>query len=311
VRVTAENGATKDYTITVTKTGSSNANLGSLSISPGSLDQLFSSSTTAYTAAVANGVNQITVNAGTSQAGAITALKIGGSPTSNLITLPVVGLNTITVTVTAENGTTTKTYTIGVTRAGVNNSNPQLAGITINGSPVPGFSPSNSGPYDIRVPNATGSITVAWVKEENATGVALSNPNPVPLTAGIQETITLTCTAWDLTSKTYTLEVTRNTSNSISVTITRANEEISLISSPTNDLSREAYDTLVVTAPSGCDSYDWTVDGYSYGGISLGLGGREATVYVYGLEIGSHSLRLEFYKDSVPYGSEVIFKVVR
>jgi hypothetical protein len=308
VRVTAENGTTKDYTITVARAGSSNANLGSHSVSPGSLNAPYSSSVTAYTVNVANGVSGITVNAGTAHAGASAVLTTGGT-LGNPISLNV-GSNTITVTVTAENGSATRVYTINVTRAAADSTNAQLAGITINGVSVPGFVPSGGGPYNISVPNTTGSVTVAATAEETGTVITLPSPNPVSLSVGLN-TITVTSTAPDnFTTKTYILTVTRNTSNNINVTITKANDVITLRSSTTNDRSRENNDTLVVTAPSVYSNYYWTVDG-NYSGVYPGLNPWEVTVLANDLEIGSHSLRLEFYKDGVPFGSEVIFKVVR
>ncbi|WP_171056436.1 cadherin-like beta sandwich domain-containing protein, partial [Paenibacillus sinopodophylli] len=62
--VTAEDGiTTKTYTLTVTRAAaalSSNADLGGLSLSSGTLSPLFASGTTSYTASVANGVSSIT-----------------------------------------------------------------------------------------------------------------------------------------------------------------------------------------------------------------------------------------------------------
>ena len=88
---------------------STDATLSALSISSGTLSPVFNPNTTNYTASVANSVSSITVTATPGFAGA----KVVGAGTTPLT----VGANTITVTVTAEDGVTTKSYTIIVTRA--------------------------------------------------------------------------------------------------------------------------------------------------------------------------------------------------
>jgi uncharacterized membrane protein YgcG len=93
---------------------SSDANLGSLSISAGTLSPAFNASTTSYTVSVPNTTTSITVTAAVADTGKATPAQSPGTLGS-----PVslnVGTNTITVTVTAEDETT-KPYTITVTRA--------------------------------------------------------------------------------------------------------------------------------------------------------------------------------------------------
>ena len=88
---------------------SSNADLGSLSLSDGTLMPTFAADTTAYSASVDNSVDSVTVTAKAAHAEA----TVSGAGARSLT----VGANTITVTVTAEDGTTTKEYTVTVTRA--------------------------------------------------------------------------------------------------------------------------------------------------------------------------------------------------
>jgi formylglycine-generating enzyme required for sulfatase activity len=87
---------------------SSNAALKSLSVSEGELSPAFDPETTAYNAAVPNGTASVTVTAEANHAGA--AVEGNGIKPRN------VGANPIAVTVTAEDGTTKKTYTVTVTR---------------------------------------------------------------------------------------------------------------------------------------------------------------------------------------------------
>jgi len=118
--VTAGDGSTtKTYTVNITRTVSANANLTTLSISKGALTPMFVPATISYTAMVINGISAITVTPTLSDTTA--ALKVNGNTVSNGnpssdIALTE-GANTITIVVTAQDGTTTKTYTILLTRA--------------------------------------------------------------------------------------------------------------------------------------------------------------------------------------------------
>ena len=95
-------------TINAPPTASSNNNLGSLSISPGSLSPSFSAGTTSYRASVSNSTTSVAVSAKAADSKAKVAVW-GNTGLS-------VGNNTITVQVTAENSSK-KTYTITVNRA--------------------------------------------------------------------------------------------------------------------------------------------------------------------------------------------------
>ena len=88
---------------------SHNADLASLSIGEGKISPAFSADVTSYTASVAGTVSKATVSAPAADGKA--KVVIGGNTGLKE------GQNTVTVKVTAEDGTTTKTYTITVTRA--------------------------------------------------------------------------------------------------------------------------------------------------------------------------------------------------
>jgi uncharacterized protein (DUF2141 family) len=103
---------------------SSNADLSALTISSGTLSPSFGSSTTAYTASVGNVVSSVTITPTRSDANATIQAQVNsggysavtsGSPSGSLSLS--VGANTINVKVTAQDGSTIKTYTITVTRA--------------------------------------------------------------------------------------------------------------------------------------------------------------------------------------------------
>ncbi len=102
---------------------SSDASLSSLSVTGATFDAAFSPSVTSYTATVPNSTNSLDVSATTSDGNA--SFTINGS--NNATVALAVGDNTIPIVVTAENGTTTRTYTIVVTREGASPPPPQAA----------------------------------------------------------------------------------------------------------------------------------------------------------------------------------------
>ena len=102
---------------------STNADLTSLAATIGELTPIFASATTAYTATVSNATTSVTVTPTKSDANATIQARvnsgtyttvISGSSSSSLSLN--VGSNIIDVKVTAQDGTTTKTYTITITR---------------------------------------------------------------------------------------------------------------------------------------------------------------------------------------------------
>ena len=108
-----------DISITANAAISSNANLSNLILSAGTLSPTFTSATTSYTSTVANSVTGITVTPTAAQGNAtikVNGTAVASGSASQNIALNV-GANTITTIVTAEDNTTTKTYTITVTRA--------------------------------------------------------------------------------------------------------------------------------------------------------------------------------------------------
>ena len=118
VEVTAEDGNTaKTYTVTVTRAAppSADATLSDLALS--GVPFTFASATTRYNVNVANGVDQTTVTATANDGEATYAVKLGGVADEDGTVELSVGSNAVSVVVTAEDGETTKTYTVTVTRA--------------------------------------------------------------------------------------------------------------------------------------------------------------------------------------------------
>lgn len=100
-------GSSSGSSTTTNNTSSSNANLSNLGIRPNDFSG-FTPNRTSYSVTVPNSVTSIEVYANVGQSGQ----KISGTGTKNLSE----GTNSFNVIVTAPDGTTTKTYTIAVTR---------------------------------------------------------------------------------------------------------------------------------------------------------------------------------------------------
>ncbi|MES3017151.1 MAG: cadherin-like beta sandwich domain-containing protein [Bacteroidota bacterium] len=138
VVVTAQNGtSTKTYQVTVTRAASAIADLSAYVISSGTLSPAFISATTSYADTVANNVTSITITPTASQANA--TIKVGGnlgatvaSGAASASIALVLGENTIETVVTAQDGTTTKTYTTKVFRRGIPTINASSTSLTLS-----------------------------------------------------------------------------------------------------------------------------------------------------------------------------------
>ena len=191
---------------------STDATLSGLTLSDVTL--AFASSTTEYTASVANDVDETTVTPTVNNDGATYAIKLGGMTDADGVIPLAVGGNVITIEVTAEDGNTAKTYTVTVTRAAPPlSADATLSSLGLSGVPFTFASDTTS--YDVNVANGVDQTTVtATVNDGGATyaiklgGVAHAD-GVVPLTVG-SNAITVEVTAEDgATTKTYTVTVTR------------------------------------------------------------------------------------------------------
>ncbi len=100
---------------------SSDAALSGLSISSGTLNPIFASGTYAYTASVANDVDSVNIAATKSHANVTMTLQKGSGSAAawngaSIVQSLDVGANVFTITVTAQDGTSTQDYTVTVTR---------------------------------------------------------------------------------------------------------------------------------------------------------------------------------------------------
>ncbi|MBX3010841.1 MAG: cadherin-like beta sandwich domain-containing protein [Caldilineaceae bacterium] len=235
VTVTAEDGTTiATYTITLTREPSADATLSALAVYPAELSPVFDSGTLGYTATVTNVVTSVAITPTVNEPNAsavVTVTLAGGSVvacTGNPLDCPLeVGENVIVVTVTAEDGTTSETYTITITREPSDDAT--LRDLAIYpGTLSPAFA-SGTISYTATVTNVVTSVAITpTVNEPNATTVVTvtlaggnvvtctGDPLDCPLEVG-ENVIAVTVTAEDGTVTQYTVTVTRERSSDASL----------------------------------------------------------------------------------------------
>jgi hypothetical protein len=173
----------------------SDANLASLTTSAGTLTPSFSAATTAYTVTLPFGTTAVpTVSATAADANSMVQITQAQNLTGS------VAQRTATVLVTADNGTTTKTYTVvfSVTQ-------PQpatLSSLTPSiGSLSPAFS-ANTFNYIVNLPQGTTTVpTVSATPTDPAATVTITQPTVVAGTAIVQ-----VVSSDGLASNTYTVQ---------------------------------------------------------------------------------------------------------
>jgi uncharacterized repeat protein (TIGR02543 family) len=182
--VTAQDGTTQQtYTATVTRAASADATLSDLSLSSGTLSPAFASGTTSYTASVASSVSTgFVVTPTKSQSNATTVQYLGATGTSAFAGNLNFGANIIRTVVTAQDGTTTSTYTVTVTRA------QQFNGITWNDQGATTASSGGSATYasgsavasiPTTAPQRTGYTFVGWFPSSSS-GAQITNNSYTP-----------------------------------------------------------------------------------------------------------------------------------
>lgn len=214
IRVMAANGATKDYHVTVQRTGT--ASLGSLSVSAGSLSPAFSPTTLAYTVSTGFTTSQTTINAGTVDSTAAVTVNgqgpVQGGGSFGPFPLAV-GANTFVILVTSPT-TSSKTYTVTITRQSPS-SNASLSNLSISpGTLDPTFA-SQTTNYTVNVGNSVSSVTVIATLADHTAMVTINgvggSMQTIPLNpAGTSTAISVVVIAQDgVTTQTYLVTVNR------------------------------------------------------------------------------------------------------
>ena len=224
--VTAEDGVTtKTYSVSASRTAaSSNANLASLGVwYASSLSPAFDPNTLSYTASFPYSASQTYIDAAVAGIGA--SLKINGTSygyggTCGPIDLNVgANPNIATIVVTAEDGVTTKTYSVSASRtAASSNANLASLGVWYASSLSPAFDPNTlsytaSFPYSASQTYIDAAVAgIGASLKINGTSYGYGGTcGPIDLNVGTNPNIaTIVVTAEDgVTTKTYTVSATR------------------------------------------------------------------------------------------------------
>ena len=272
---------------------SSDAKLSGLTLS-GVDFGTFDSTTTSYTAQVANSVSQTTVTPTVNDSGASYVIKLGGVTDADGTVSLAVGSNVITIEVTAEDGETTRTYTVTVTRAAPPSTDATLSALTLSGIDFGTFD-STTASYTVKVANSVTETTVTpTVNDSGASyviklgGVADAD-GVTPLGVG-SNVITVEVTAEDgNTSMAYTVTVTRATPPSTDATLSAlvlSDVDFGTFASGTTSYSAQVANNVTRTTvtPTLNDS------GASY---VIKLGGATDADGVVALSVGSNVITVE------------------
>ena len=301
IEVTAEDDATtRTYTVTVTRAAppSTDATLSGLTLS-GVDFGAFDSTTTTYTANVANSVSQTTVTPTVNDSGASYVIKLGGLRDVDGVVSLSVSSNVITIEVTAENDTT-RTYTVTVTRAEPPSTDANLSALTLSDIDFGAFA-SGTTSYTAQVANSVSQTTVTPTANDSGASYVIKlggvedADGVVVLSVG-SNVITVEVTAEDAsTARTYTVTITREepaTPEQLSNDATLAALTLSGIDFGAFDSTTTSYTALVsnvVTQTTVTPTVNHS--GASYviklggvedpdGEISLGVGSNVITVEV-------------------------------
>ncbi|MCY9660916.1 cadherin-like beta sandwich domain-containing protein [Paenibacillus chondroitinus] len=219
--VTAVNHTTKTYTIDVTRI-SNNALLADLSVDQGTLTPDFSNSQLHYQVEVPNtvsGLNMFLVKAEPSETITVTGATYS-TVTGDVYTYSAsnlnVGSNTISIVVTAQDGTTNNTYSLTVERAPILSENADLSSLKLsNGALTPAFAAGQTS-YTSNVANAVSSLSVTGTLADSHSTMTV---NGIPALSGQisgnmnlivgANLVTVIVTAQNGTQKIYTVTVNR------------------------------------------------------------------------------------------------------
>ncbi|MBC6414548.1 MAG: cadherin-like beta sandwich domain-containing protein, partial [Chromatiales bacterium] len=196
------------------------ANLSDLMVSAGILSQPFSSDIQDYTVMVANATRTIIVTPTARHPRAtITVNKDAAASgrASGSIALAEGGTTTITVVVTAQDGTE-NTYTIAVSRPLSNDAS--LSALEVSAGILSPDFMSDIQSYTVSVANTITTITLTPTASDPDAGITVnggSASSGIPLTAGEVTKITVVVTAQDGTTNTYTIAVSRPPSSDASL----------------------------------------------------------------------------------------------
>lgn len=230
--VTAEDGSKNTYTLSVNRVANSNTYLKSLTTNQFDMTGMFHKETEEYSITVENDIDSIRVDAIPEDSLSL----VTGAITYRLKT----GDNKIEVTVMAENGDT-RTYKVNVYRK--QNSNANLLSLTTSSTALltPTFD-KNEQNYTLDVANDEKKITILGIPEAK-TSVVTGN-GEYELKTG-NNTVLLTVTAEDGTTKDYHIVIHRQKSSNANASMIIAKESVL---NPSFDPNKTSYVLKVIEA---------------------------------------------------------------
>lgn len=200
VRVQAENGTTKDYTITVTRAKKTISTLTDLKVD-GVTVTGFNESILEYT------LNKVSFEKTSVEISA--TLKDSDSTVTGTGTVSLkTGSNKLYVTVTAQDGVTQTPYIINIERA--KDDNAYLSDIQIDGTSIENFN-KETYDYNLTVDNSVTKLNLNAVKESTSATVSITGNSDFVTTANNVVQITVTSESGNI--KIYTINVTREKSS--------------------------------------------------------------------------------------------------
>jgi len=201
IRVTAADGTTKDYSVSVTRAAAeTNADLASLTIDGASIAPTFDPNTTSYRVMVDYDVE--TINAIGTAADEMASIIYSTPAPQNLA----VSDNYITIMVKAEDGQTMKFYTLSVRRS----ANTFLQSLAVSqGSLGPVFDPKRIA-YAVKLDNSVTEISLSAVAQDaSGTSISYTPSQTMALSTGLNKAEVLVRTsAGD--EKAYSLSICRS-----------------------------------------------------------------------------------------------------
>ncbi len=201
IRVTAQNGDIKNYTLNITReadTRSSDNKLSSLSIGGQTITPVFNADTLTYNVTVLNSVTSVVVNAVANDSKS--SVVVSGNSGFK------VGNNTITIKVTAENGSV-RNYTINLTRQDIpKDDDTTLGSLNITGHSITPVFNSNTLTYNLTVPYEVSNLDISAVANSSTSTVNITGDKN--LTVG-SNTVNITVTAENSDTRKYVVNVIR------------------------------------------------------------------------------------------------------
>ncbi len=222
--VISQKGEPKPYSVTFNPPAlNGNSNLSGLTVSQGTFDSPFNANDLSYTVNVGSGVGSVRVRPTLATTTATMTVNgeavTSGQQSAPILLNPAGGLPTsIPIVVTAQNRTTTKTYTVTVVRAALNGNNDLSALIVSPGTLDSPFDKDDqsytvnvgSGVESMRVrPTLAGTTATVTVSGQAVTSGQLSAPIPLNPAGGLPTSIPIVVTAQNQTTKLYSVIVVR------------------------------------------------------------------------------------------------------